>query len=51
MKTLLTLFFILCRLTLAAQLEEAEVFLKAAWEKELALQSGEVIIQIDQPTL
>ncbi|MHB1277410.1 MAG: TlpA family protein disulfide reductase [Bacteroidia bacterium] len=48
MKALLTLFFVLCWLTLAAQLEDAEVFLKAAWEKELALQSGEVNIRIDQ---
>lgn len=45
MKFLLTFFSVLCWLTVAAQLEEAEVFLKAAWEKELALQSGEVIIQ------
>lgn len=50
MKIVLTLFFVLCRHTLTAQLEDAEVFLKAAWEKERALQSGEVTIQIDLPT-
>lgn len=48
MKVYLTSVFVLFSLTLMAQIDDAEAFLARAWKKELALQSGEVIIQIDQ---
>lgn len=48
MKICLTAMFILFRLSLMAQLDSVEIFLKRAWEKELSFQSGEVILRDQQ---
>lgn len=48
MKIFLTGLLAFLSLALFAQNDAAEAFLKRAWEKELALQSGEVNIRTDQ---